>query len=904
MGLFSGSTVINVASSVYNMAGDELDRPIFLKNLVIRNILSGTKRGMGETIVSGHLNGPAIKFKTFHRWAVRNYDLIGMPTGNMFSGDTINTNTVAAYIPHTSEEKVWVQTAKLSDSEYGMWADQWMIENEPGLYDTNWEADFDDATQEITITFEDTTTVSFIANDFVMGDKYIYAYYTISTESEEEPVEEGTPVPLAPGDPFPDVTGYTLTSTSDTDRAETLETMVTVVDTFSDGRPNEGSTSTTSTTEIVTRTVDIYEKETDDGNDGEDDGKLILREILRLVTDEKVLSNVTTTTVDTEIEPGVTRSRTTITTEDYLKENNSYRNDTQKVFSVKWEPLAMWIYRIGSGTAALDAMVQQVANYGLFFPSIPIRLDNKFLHEIDEADVPNIDEIITLVKRTYRRGTDGGKYSSILKELEDNEDIDDMDYIYVIYGVSLNVIDRSARRYIYEFFQRLRLDQANGPDAGQQFFDDMEDYTAAYAIWEAWRDARVTFPPTPEPSLPPKPSMPENEIKIQNLGEEGSLNINFDIRLKWNYITETLAEGLGKPTARVNDVWLEDLGEIEIEDPTYTGEDYRDDILNGLLSNNTQTYHITRIWWQYEPDKHRYMDVVGLEHQNFVYSGKSVKITAKEALMDGEESGFVIPLHYATYHNMRLIDATQMGTACVFLMFNVYEKKKKKWWQSGIFAVIFVIIIAIVSVVFTGGAGIGLLGPHMQVGALLGLAGGTLTAAIVGSVANALAALVLSTLITKLTAKLGEFGAILGAILQIAITGAMINFHAGAGFTFDFSQLMKVENIMKLTNAAGNGYAAYIQSSIIDMQNELIEFQEEANRELRRIRENYIEQFGYGGGQIDPTMFIGDNSPVIAESRDTFLTRTLMCGSDVAQMSHDLLNDYVELNMTLTNAFN
>ena len=114
---------------------------------------------------------------------------------------------------------------------------------------------------------------------------------------------------------------------------------------------------------------------------------------------------------------------------------------------------------------------------------------------------------------------------------------------------------------------------------------------------------------------------------------------------------------------------------------------------------------------------------------------------------------------------------------------------------------------------------------------------------------------------------------------------------------------MRADNILKLLDAAGQGYAAYIRGSIEGMQQDLIMHQEEANKELKRVREAFFEQFGYGDGQIDPMMFIGDNSPVIAESRDTFLARTLMTGSDVAQMSHDLLHDYVELTTALPNAF-
>lgn len=896
MGLFSSKTVITVASSVYNMAGDELNRPIFLQNLIIRNILSGTKRSLGETVTAGYLHGPGIKFRSFFRWADENYDLVGMPTGTMFAGDTIDTQVVAEHVPHAPEENVWVQEASLADSDYGMWAEQWIIQNRPEDLNGVWEADFDDATNTVTIIFEDETEVTFVADDFIAGDKYIYAYYTVSVTGTEEPVEEGTPILLAPGEAFPSTAGYTLASDNETVRDEVLETTTTIVNEFSDGRPNTGSTTTDTETVSVTRVVEVYEKEGLGTVDPEIDATVVQKDIRRLVLDKKVLTEVTTTTTETEIEPGVTRTRTTIITENILEDDNHYRDDIQIKYPNRWEPLNMWIYRLGTGIPELDALVQEVESYGQFYPMIPIRLDNKFLSEISEEDVPNIVEIEEVVEKAYRKGTDGGRYSKLLDELSDNEDLGDMDYIYVVYGVSLNVIDRSCRRYIYEFMKRLMISQTGGANIAGTFADEMEAYRVAYEAWEDWRD-NPAYPPAPEPELPPKPTLPQNELKIQNIGEDGSLNINYDIRLIWNYITETHGTGQGKPGAKKNQFWLEMIEPLAEDDPLYTGNDG----FLGLISNGTNTTEIMRIWWQYEDNAYRYMDIAGLVHKNYVYEGKHVTITAKEALEDGEESGFIIPLHYATYREMRLVDATQMGTACVFLVFNVYQKTKKKWWQSGFFQILFVIVVAIVSVVLTGGAGIGLLGSHLAVGGALGLSG--MSAAIVGAVANALAAMVLSTIITRLTAELGWIGALLGAVLTIAITGAMTSFHAGNGFSFDFSQLMKAENIMKLMNAAGQGYTAYVRSSIIDLQNELIEFQEDANAELRRVREAYMDQFGYGGGQIDPMMFVADNSPVMAESRDSFLSRTLMTGSDVAQMSHDLLNDYAELNLTLPNAF-
>lgn len=894
MGLFSSKTIINVASSVYNLAGDEKDRPIFLQSLIIRNVLSGTKRSLGDTITTGYLNGPGIKFRTFFRWAVDNYDLIGMPTGEMYAGDVINTQTVADAIPAAANESIWVQEARLGDSDYEVWAEQWMLRNHPDQLDQGWEADFDDDTHTVTITLPDTSVHSFVANDFVMGAKYVFAYYTRATAGDSEPVEEGTPVLLAPGDPFPDTTGYGLVSNDETVRDETLTTVVDTVVSYSDSTPDETSTNTDSEVVSVTHRVRVYDKETYLGNAVDEDAKLIRRDVLNLIEDQVVLTRVTVVSHDEYIGGGVTKTTTVTTTEDFLEENNEYREDTQKKYAVKWEPLDLYIYRIGTGIAALDALVEEVADYGQFFPMIPFRLNNQFLSEI-----VGLEDEYALAKKAFRKGTDGGKYSKIEAELADNEDIGDMDYIYVAYGVPLNVIDKSARRYIYEFFKRLQGDQIGGENSASDFANAMQVYRDAYDEWVAWRDSEGLYP---EPTMPPKPTLPVNEIKIQNLGDDGSLDINYDIRISWNFITEGEGNGLGKPGAKKNDIWFEYLGETIIVNPIYTGEGFYDlGNWGGVISNNVTRYDTIRIWWQDENNHYKYIDISGLIHRNFIYGGRSVRITAREALEDSEESGFLVPLHYATFRDMSLVDSTQMSTACVFLVINCYVKKKKKWWQSGIFAVIFVIVVAVVSVVLTGGAGVGLLGSHLSVGSSLGLSG--MTAAIAGSVANALAALVLTTMITKLTENMGIFGAILGAVLSIVLTGAIQSFTSGGGFFFDFSQLMRADNILKLLNAAGQGYAAYVRSGIEDMQQDLIKYQEDANNELKRIREQFFEQFGYGGGQIDPMMFVGDNSPVIAESRDTFLARTLMTGSDVAQMSHDLLHDYVELTTTLPNAF-
>lgn len=77
---------------------------------------------------------------------------------------------------------------------------------------------------------------------------------------------------------------------------------------------------------------------------------------------------------------------------------------------------------------------------------IPFRLDNDFVSDKATEDHDNVDpdwqEIYTLAKKALKKGTNGGKYTKIEEELRDSDDIGDMDYIYAVYGVSLNCLDQ------------------------------------------------------------------------------------------------------------------------------------------------------------------------------------------------------------------------------------------------------------------------------------------------------------------------------------------------------------------------------------------------------------------------------------------------------------------------------
>ncbi|RWB40470.1 MAG: hypothetical protein EOQ44_25365 [Mesorhizobium sp.] len=808
-------TIVAVDSVVYNLAGDEINRPNYLQGLVVQNVLSGTKTTMGDSISAGMLHGPAIQLKNFYRWARNpdNYDQVGMPTGALQVHGTIDPVDVIPYIPTAPGGSVWAEQAFVEDANIQYWAEQWILVNQPADYDTDWTVDYDEDTQEIAIVFEDSSAVIVPVPDYFPNSQYLYTYYTEVTESDVGPTVTGDVVVLAPADSFPDTTGWTLLSTDP-------------------GPPIEK----------------IYQRQTS-FNDTDGIGTL-------------------TETMHT-FENGADRS---------------YRIDTQKTIYRDYSNTKIWIYEIGSGIAGLDALITDGASYGEFFPFIPFRLNTKFISSTYLPDV------YVQVKKAFKKAT-GGKFDKLIEQLSDNEHLGDIDNGYVTFGVSLNVLENKCRRYIYTFFELLQQSQAaDAPEQYAAYQAGSAAYETALAAWEAWRENPVG----PEPPRPVVPSMPSQVIRIAGTG---AINSKYDIRISWKYVKEFSGTGLGKVDAKVGDLWLVHSG---------TDQFYKTVTMSGRdgprsISVLDQECHHMRVYWQRTADSYTYLDVVGAVFKNYVYQSHFVEINTKKALADTEESGFIIPLHYETWRQTPLAASSQMATACCFAVFNCYVVKKTKWYESGIFKILLVVVIAVVSVAFTGGAGLGLLGTNFAVGASLGLTG--LTAAIAGAVVNALAALVLATLLQMVTQNLGIIGSVLSAFVMILAGQVMSSFNTGS-LAINWGDLLRVDNLLKLTDSLGQGYANMLNQDTLDLQQEAQDYAQKYKADSEKIQQAYLKEFGYGGDVIDPTMFTrAVGSDLVAESSDTFLTRTLMTGSDIAGMSQDLLYGFSEYSLKLPDAF-
>jgi len=81
------------------------------------------------------------------------------------------------------------------------------------------------------------------------------------------------------------------------------------------------------------------------------------------------------------------------------------------------------------------------------------------------------------------------------------------------------------------------------------------------------------------------------------------------------------------------------------------------------------------------------------------------------------------------------------------------------------------------------------------------------------------------------------------------------------------------------------------------------DYAKNVERESAKIQQAFLEKFGYGSALIDPMMFVDSTNHLINESRDTFLTRTLMTGSDIAELSNELLSGFTDHTLKLPDAF-
>jgi len=893
MGLFSRKKTITVSSTLYNLAGPVDQRPNFLKSSVFGAIIADDGSYLGETLTNNYLTGPGIKQRQFYNWAVRtSYE--GLPVSSIASQQKLDLETVKAEIPVPATPAGLVtqmQSAILQDGDFSWVAEKHILDNFPALYNTDWVADYDAEDHEVVIQYEDTSVEYVPAGDYDPAAQYIIAYFYQSLPTEAGPWTEI--------DSGMDIIDFSLVPSTGSYTFDNLDTVGTPLQTFvdleekttedrtySDATPPTSTSSSTFTTETFQNEDTTYLKHEYNGSNGdtvettESDFIFTIREKRAIRVD----TVVTTTTND--MGGGVTETVTTTVETEVLEPAYDYSIEEQITTTSKVVGgYQMFVYKIGGTNANLNGLVTTApAALPEFFPFIPIRLSNKSIKD-EIFDSVTGNGLYASSKTAYRKAFGKNKFNSTIDSLEDNPDLGDIDYAYLFFGVPLNVAENSSKKYLFNFFEGLVPFQNTTGSSITNLQANIDAYDIAIAAYENWVTAQGdnTDPlfNTPRPDVPTIDIPEYTTIRINT--DHVSLD-DFDNRISWFNIDVEVIAGLYEAGANGGNVKIEKGGTLEWQSN------------NGFSSEKISLETIV-MYYQTSDTSHKKMTIYGLQHKNLIYKGKSVNISGHDALDDSEESGFLIPLHNPTVRNMGLVDATQMTTANAYMVINTYEVTKQKWYETLGFKILVVILIVAVTVATAGAGTVGILGANAAVGASLGLSG---TAAVIaGAVANAVAALVLTQVITYASKQLlgDRIGAIVGTVLSIAVTGGL----SGA----NFGDLMTVTNVLAVTNVTLNAFNDYNAEKWND---KLTDLEEKYEGQMDTINQK-MEELGLNNGNLSfsPMQLIdesrgqglGGATTFVPESADDFIHRTTMVGSDIAEVTLSMVQNYVNLTLQL-----
>lgn len=881
---------ILVSSTVVNLAGEEENRPIYIRSTVLGGVLSNRVKSLGGHIGTSYVTGPGVNLKNFARWVRANRpNNYNSRVSFMSSGIGLNASdnfgTIAPQIPVVAPSTVEVITATIDQGLYTYWSEQWILENHPDKINTEWTTSYEPTTNTITVTLSG-TVYTFVPSNNVQADMYLFVRYrTVTSNAANIYIQEPT-VTLPIGQEFPPMTGWTMTSSNVTNDTASASRTSQTNSTFSDNSaPITGTVTTTYSTVNYQSFNKTYERVVT-SNSANTNTITQVRETQNHNQYYGGFTNQQTVTqVDVDIGGGVTRTDTTTVNQQVFYVTRTTTRATQEIGKTVYSNTKLFIYKYGSGNSLLDNIIGSPQNSGRFFPFIPVRVDNQF------PSATYLPDIFKASKTAFRRSTKT-HLRKVTRKLAKHESLADIDYTFTVFGVSLNVLEMACREYIYIFFNQMKLQHGSQMQALAKWEADFDIAKASVEAYETWRSAQGNeldpLNGTNPPAIIPYPKLPE--IKIRTYSSNPILG--YDQTISWAAIEEESFTGVGRVGAKKDHGWL--VNGPSITKTEKVPQEFWDGgtiIVDGKTHEITSTY----IYYQFTATTYKRLKVYNLKHRNVVYQGHYVETTAAQALANPDESQFIIPLHEQMYKEMRLVRSTQMATACSFLLFNSYVVKKIRWYQTGFFRII-LIIAAIVIAAYTGGTSLGstagILGTNGAVGAAIGLSGSY--AAIAGAIINATASMIVFSVISNAAMSLlgPELGAILAAVAMIVLQNPNLLDSFGSSMTTGFSELLKADNIIKLTNAVGQGMTTANQALAIQTQENVARY----NAEAAVVREQFNQQFGANGAGIDPRLLTQNTYSIKTfESVDAFLTRTLLTGSDIADMSTSMLSDFASI---------
>lgn len=604
--------------------------------------------------------------------------------------------------------------------------------------------------------------------------------------------------------------------------------------------------------------------------------------------------------------------------------------------SVDLAPSKVFHYKKGDGVPEFDDIILPSVDAGYLFPVVPMKTDinpgrNPNKQYIDKnQSIGYLKDLYYWNRTLVRKVTDRKTYDEIIGAIKDigkdrkNDDEathKDINYAYIMYGTSVNSPEPQSAHYMYKFFKEFKdYNTAMGTDYDTFLADWQRAYQSRldYIEWDSqqipcghyvyglkngrWQRYKVECPPlagTPAPKIRAYPNPPRTTINIRTSSRYG-----LKYYVNWSNINEF--EGTGRILNLKNkhgktmldsrgldrlEIWYEreayEVCETGGESGTYCYTAYRT-VLRSKVERDRSTASML-IYFQETPDTWKALRVHGLNSKNTIYDGRSVSQDIIEAFSSSDESPLLIPLQDNILRSMGIVHGTQFVTASSYLLLNHYIDKVIKVYRGFVKWLIVIVVVVIVVVVTiatagTGAAPAGSLGA--TVAASLGMSG---VAALAATVAvNMIAGMILSKLIMKLAVSM--FGPKLGFIIGIVASIAMGSAIMSGGI--NMADVFSGPNLLSMTDAVVGGYFDYradkYNKKAEKIADEIAKEMDSYTKTMDEIERKYIEEFG-DRMYIDAIKYSQrDNhqmNQMAVETPDKFFTRTLMLGSDIAEMS-------------------
>lgn len=563
----------------------------------------------------------------------------------------------------------------------------------------------------------------------------------------------------------------------------------------------------------------------------------------------------TTVTTATSNHQGEVTSKTTTVTMTVAGGTTTIKTEVATVVTSK---LQYYLYYVDLAAgkpgyqASLASWIDKTPTTSPFWPSVPLRINSVDMTTPDKRDTALYKTSKKLLKKA------GVDILELAGQINDNPNVDDIDYAYIMFGVPIDGDAPECKRYLYEFMKRLQglnpgdiTDPPYDPDNGDYYHPQM-------------CSLHIYYPNTPHDAP--------------------------NIKLRWAYIVSHFFSGQIAVGAKP--------GDIVVAKGAHATKVFTIDNNHEVTEDNSVIY----IRKQVDADSYEELEIRGLVYNNLIYGGQWNVVPAWDQLNDPDNvNGFIVPLDQDLLDDLSIIITTDLAYHITHIVFNCYTIVKQKWYQTNWFKYLLIVVAIVITVMSWGSDGGSSLGYALAYSAVAatGITGVLLT--FLAHVLYAIAMMIISNIIARISVKLfgDKWGMVIAAIVSIAVASYASTGSWTAGFTGGATEL-SAQAIINASSAVVKIGEAYLKGEMADLQDQAAALQTEEKLRMQQI-EDLVKELDSQRhtDTIDIQGLTESTFHQFFESMDTFLGRTLMTGSDVAEVTNGMITNFAEVGLRL-----